>query len=220
MNLIELYHPKRWEDLVGQPKAVAMLRSSASRRGWGGRAFWIIGKSGQGKGCICDLIANELAEPWNVERAAGAEVNPDLQRRWESMSHTFGMSASKSGRVFQINESHRLGSRAVNILKELTDTGQIPSHVVWLFTSTYSEEGLLFDGSEDASPLIGRCSEVRLTTQGLAKPVAAWGKEIAERHGLDGRPVEDYVRKFNDCGGSIRRFLQAIGDGCMMGDAP
>ncbi len=43
--LYEQYRPKRWDDVIGQDKAVRRAQAIASR-GYGARAFWISGASG------------------------------------------------------------------------------------------------------------------------------------------------------------------------------
>ncbi len=87
-----------------------------------------------------------------------------------------------------------------------------------IFTTTRAEEGLLFDGAEDARPLVGRCTQVPLTMQGLAKPAARWLQSIAQAEGLDGKPEAAYVRLFNDSAGSFREALQRIDAGAMLAD--
>ena len=51
MQLALKHRPSSWAEVVGQDKAVEKLRALArSGRGLGGRAYWITGASGTGKG--------------------------------------------------------------------------------------------------------------------------------------------------------------------------
>ena len=56
MNLTEKHRPQSWAEVIGQPKAVGVLRSLAER-GWGARALWISGKSGAGKTTLAMIYA-------------------------------------------------------------------------------------------------------------------------------------------------------------------
>jgi hypothetical protein len=92
---------------------------------------------------------------------------------------------------------------------------RLPSHVCIIFTTTRDGEEKLFDDQIDASPLLSRCVEVRLTSQGLCKPFAARVKAIAEAEGLDGQPIARYEQLARDCKNNMRRMLMAVESGAM-----
>ncbi len=214
MQLAERYRPREWGQVIGQDKAIARLLAIRDRTGFGGRAFWVTGRTGTGKTTIARLIAAEIADESCIEEIDAGVLTADRLREIERSMHCYGF--GKGGRVWIVNESHGLRAQTVRALKTLLEP--VPSHVVFCFTTTRAEEGLLFDGAEDARPLVGRCTQVPLTTQGLAKPAARWLRNIAQTEGLDGKPESADLRLFNESGGSFREALQRIDAGAMLGD--
>src|SRR5207245_5258133 len=99
---------------------------------------------------------------------------------------------SKPGRAVIINESH--GLRRDTIRQFLVTLERIPSHVILVFTTTNEGQDSLFEDCEDSSPLLSRCLRLDLSRRDLARAFAERAKAIAEKEGLDGRPIEAYVR--------------------------
>ena len=215
MQLAERYRPRQWSEVIAQDKAVSRLLAIRDRTGFGGRAFWITGRTGTGKTTIARLIAAEVADPFCTEEIDAGQLTVDRLHEIERTMQLYGFGA-RNGRVWIINEAHGLRAQTVRALKTILEP--IPDHVVFCFTTTRAEEGLLFDGAEDARPLVGRCTPVALTTQGVAKSAGRWLREVAQAEGLDGKPEAAYVRLFNESGGSFREALQAIDAGAMLGN--
>src|SRR5688572_24454064 len=101
MQLHEHYRPQAWSEVVGQDKALRQLET-LRRRGLGGRAYWIAGKSGTGKTTIARLLATELADPVNIEEIDCAECSVHLVQRIRREAG-FRAIGAKPGRVWIIN---------------------------------------------------------------------------------------------------------------------
>jgi len=212
MQLHEKYRPKQWGDVVGQPRALATIERLRPR-GLAGRAFWISGKSGVGKTTIAKLLAEDVADPINVEEYDAAELTPAKIRDMEKASYCTRL-GGKPGLAYLVNEAHGLRSDAVRQL--LVTLERIPSHVVWVFTTTKAGQESLFADEIDAHPLISRCQVITLAERDLAKPFAQRAKEIAEREQLDGQALDAYIRLVNDNKANFRAVLQAIDGGVML----
>jgi len=210
-QLYEQYRPQAWADFLGQDKAVAKV-AVLRKRGLAGRAFWVSGSSGVGKTTLAMLIANEIADPFFIDELDAGACNASTLRNWENSSHLGAW--GKGGRAYIVNEAHGLTRAAVRQLLVMLE--RIPGHVVWIFTTTTDAMVLFEDAHEEASPLLSRCAEVRLTNQGLSKVFAKRAKEIAQAEKLDGQPIEKYVRLVSDHKNNMRAVLQRIEEGVML----
>jgi replication-associated recombination protein RarA len=212
--LTEQYRPRTWTEVVAQPKAVQQLLRIRDRGGFGGRAFFISGKSGTGKTTLGRLIAAEVADEFMVQEIDATTLTIAGLKDIAEQQHTRGW-GDKPGRAFILNEVHGLRKDVIRSLLVLLDTGAIPAHVTWVLTTTREEEESLFEDYDDASPLLSRCFPITLATRDTAKPFAVRAKEIAEKEGLDGQPLERYVRLVNEHRGNFRAVLTAIEAGEM-----
>lgn len=52
MNLAEKYRPRTWEELVGLDGLQREIDAARRQGGLGGRAYWLAGRSGTGRGPI------------------------------------------------------------------------------------------------------------------------------------------------------------------------
>jgi replication-associated recombination protein RarA len=216
LPLYESWRPKSWSDVVGQDRAcrqIAVLR----RRGLIGRVFWITAHSGQGKTTIARLIAEEIADDYAVIEIDAQDVGLDKCRQFEEMCRFKPI--GKGCHVFIINEAHTMSSKVVSRLQTVLETPCVQSNSTWIFTTTLRGQRKLFDGAMDAEPVLSRAVQITLSHgPELELAFAIRAREIAQAEDLDGKPLEDYVALAKECKCNMRRILQRIEAGDMLGD--
>jgi hypothetical protein len=151
------------------------------------------------------LLANEVADPVCVEECdAGETDRPDDPRPGASVGRS---GTREGGLVIVISEAHGLKPEVIRAL--LVALERVPSRAIWCLTTTAEGKETLF-GNEDSSPLLTRWVRLELAHRNLAKPFAERAQQIARAEGLDGLPIERYVKLLQECRNNLRAALQAV----------
>jgi len=108
MRIYDEIRPRCLVDIRGQSAALGKIAGYREQFGFGGAALWITGKSGTGKSLIASLLAAEIAEPWAVVIVDAGRVSASMVDDWERTCGLLGLSDTKPGRVWVIEEAHGL----------------------------------------------------------------------------------------------------------------
>lgn len=210
--LFEAYRPRDLDSVVGQERACAVARSLMAR-GMGGRAVWIVGDSGTGKTTIGKILCASIADDWmTTEYDSGADLTPgELNRLLDGLCLC---GSGKGGRAVLVNEAHSMRADVIDKLKGVLE--RIPDHVCWVFTTTKIDQAQLFGDHVGAAQLLSRCVRIATTNQGFAQAGAERLMMGAKAEGLDGVPLDAYVKLMRKCGNNLRAAWMEVESGAML----
>lgn len=191
LTLAERFRPRQWSEVVAQNEAVQLLRDIQARNGTlGGQAYFITGSSGTGKTVLARLGSESHADDWHIKTALGRELNLSILSSWTDDMRFL------PGWAFRVDEAHGMSQPVIEKLLGLLDTGEIPAHVSWWFTTTSEGQKGLFGDHADAHPLLTRCNEIALSRRNLCRPFAEAAVRNCRAAGiLNGHPDAHYVKR-------------------------
>jgi replication-associated recombination protein RarA len=206
MRLSEKYRPKTFQEVIGQDKAIALLKR-LSEQGVGGHAYWIAGESGTGKTTLAEILAaNFASQEFDITRSVARDLSitdiREITQRWMYCGN----------HAWIVNEAHGLNRPCIELLLDILEG--LSDKVLVVFTTTNAGNDL-FEDHIDAAPFSSRCVNVKLTNQGLCQCFAQRAYDIANAENLNGKPIAAYQVLAKQYKNNLRAMLSAIETGAM-----
>lgn len=219
MQLYEKYRPSKFNEVVGQEKAIKRLSCIARTTGIKGQVFWIVGESGTGKTTLARIIAGYAASSFTTYEIDAQDLSIDMVREWERKCQLKPLSydGKPAGYAFVINEAHGLSNKVVSRLQTVLEDPYVQKNGTWVFTTTNQGQDRLFGDKFDACPFLSRavCVDLEFSKDSLTA-MAQRLSEIADIEGVNGKPLDAYIGLVSNCKGNMRQALQRIAAGEML----
>jgi replication-associated recombination protein RarA len=213
MNLSEKYRPTTLDGVVGQEKAVALIRRLQERNGLGGKSFLLSSEPGRGKTTLAQIMASMVADKLYTRELPGSVLSAKEVWDWYLQSQNgtlFG-----GGHALIVNELHTRERKDtidvfLHVLENLSPTAIV------IFTTTNDGLDLFRHNKLDAAPFLSRCIQIKLSDRDLCKPFAELARRIAQAEGLDGCAPKEYETLAKECRNNMREILNKIESGYML----
>ncbi len=192
--LAERHRPQPFDDVVGQDKAIRLLKWHLDRTETG-LAILLTGPSGSGKTTLAECAGRYWGvADFDVHRIESAECDVATLRKLANDMSYFG--SGKSGRkLYIIDEIHTVTGRAADRLLSLLES--LPAHVLLVGTTTQADwtDGILlsrwvrFDlgkpRAADVAAHLERVAEI----EGLPTPDNGWALRYVKGNGINIREL-------------------------------
>jgi replication-associated recombination protein RarA len=213
--LYEKWRPKKFEDVVAQDEAIRRIKN-AGRDGFAGESFRLVGKSSSGKSTLAWIIAREVASDHNIWEFNGRDLTVSMLKELVLTQFCYKPLA-KFGYALIVNESHGLQKPVIEYLLNLLEAiARGDFSVSIIFTTTLEGNDLFEDTQMDAGPFKSRTHFIPLAQRGVKPAFAELARKIAQAEGLDGQPIEAYMKLMESCHNNLREALQRIKQGEML----
>lgn len=210
MQLYEKYRPTDFDSFIGQDKIKRQITMLTNRPEWDRDALFLQGQSGVGKTTLAWIIARQVSDDFNIIELDGDKCSVQAVRDLEI---NFGLSSMFGAwKVVIVNEAHAMTAKAVQAWLTLLE--RLPANRLVIFTTTEPLQEDLFGNF--SGPFGRRCKVYSFTNQGLCQAMAERAKQIAEIEGLDGQPIQRYVKLVQAHHNNMGRVLQEIDKGEML----
>jgi len=211
--LYEKLRPTSIDEFIGFAESVEQLVTMRDSIGWDGQVFCITGGSGNGKTTLARIIADEVADEFDIEEIDAQDLTMEILRDWERRCV---YCPTKKAHAFIVNEYHMLNTKIVSHLQTSLETPHVQKRGTFVFTSTNKGQQRFAETRFDAHPFLSRAIIVDLKLDAdTLRLFAEYLHSVATSLNLNGKPLPAYFELLEECEGNMRSALQAIASGKM-----
>ena len=188
--LAERHRPQTFDDVVGQDKAIRLLKWHLDRTETG-LAILLTGPSGSGKTTLAECAGRYWGvADFDVHRIESAECDVATLRKLANDMSYYG--SGKSGRkLYIIDEIHTVTGRAADRLLSLLES--LPEHVLLVGTTTQADwtDGILLSRWVRFDLAKPRCNDVAAyleriaAAEGLPTDGNGWAVRFVKANGIN-----------------------------------